>query len=476
MSISLTLDRLQHAIQHLPKYTRPTCHVAGTNGKGSVTAIVSSILGATTPPLNIGRYNSPHLVTVHDCIVINDNPVDADVYDSVRAEIERVDAEQGTNLSNFELLTLTALQIFESIGVDIAVVEVGMGGRLDATNIIPDEAILVSALTNVDLDHQAFLGDTVSAIAKEKAGIARTGRPFVLGPQKYAEVVDVVKAVLVEKGSQMVPLLAVHSLENTAPPSLSLWPPAFQPPQTGKISCTLPLFTEEIVADFPLGGQYQLENLATALTLISALIMAKTPVDKNFTDLFTPTVLVHGINKVQWRGRLSFHTIPSPKLLPVLVDGAHNPASAKTLADYVNHILSLSIDPVIDLTYILALSHSPPKTPLQTLSPILLPHLSAGPRDHTRVHIALTSFSPPAGMPWVKSVPSQDLAKVVRNLIPTADIWVAGDDIEPGQSLSAAIDWAASHTENAGLIVIAGSLYLVADFYRVYEGDIARIE
>lgn len=468
MSIDLSLDRLRNAIHHLPRYTRPTCHVAGTNGKGSVTAIISSILRATSPPLNVGRYNSPHLVSINDCIVVNGDPVETGLLNSVRAEVERVDAEQGTNLSNFELLTLTALQIFERVGVDIAVVEVGMGGRLDATNIIPDEAILVSALTNVDLDHQAFLGNTVSAIATEKAGIARSERPFILGPQKYPEVVDTVKAALLEKKSKLVPLLTVRKVDNATQPPLSFRPSSFHPPAGNRVSFSFTPSSEEITVDFPLHGEHQLENLTTALTVISVLLTSRSPLRANIANLLTSSVIARGISKVKWPGRLSFHTISSPKSLPVLVDGAHNPASAKTLANYINRIISLSTDTVIDLTYILALSHSPPKTPVQTLSPILLPYSSDQLKDRVRTHVALLDFSPPAGMPWVKPVSPLDLADVARSLISDADIWVTNGDAEPGRSLSAAIDWAADRTRDAGLIIIAGSLYLVADFYRLY--------
>lgn len=468
MSIDLSLNRLQRAIQHLPRYTRPTCHIAGTNGKGSVTAIISSILRSTSPPLNVGRYNSPHLVTVTDCIVINDRSVEIGLYNSVRAEIERIDTEHGTKLTNFELLTLTALQVFERVGVDIAIVEVGMGGRLDATNIIPDDAILISALTNVDLDHQAFLGDTISAIATEKVGIARPGKPFVMGPQKHPEVVEVVKTALLDRGSELVPLVPLRQVGNSAPSRLSLSPSCFRPPSGNKISFSLSPFPEEITTDFPLHGDHQLENLATALTAISILIN-KRPPNVNFADLLTPAAIADGICRVQWPGRLSFHTISSPKPLPVLVDGAHNAASAKTLANYITQIISLSTDSVVDITYILALSHSPQKPPLEILSPLLPPVLDDELKKQVRVHVALLRFSPPVGMPWVKAVPPSELADVVENLIPGANVWVAAGDSDPMQSLSAAVKWAADHTEDAGIIVVAGSLYLVADFYRTYR-------
>ena len=467
MSIDLSLDRLQRAILHLPLYTRPTCHIAGTNGKGSVTAIISSILRSASPPLKLGRYNSPHLISVIDCITINDEPIDAEFYSSVRGLIERVDDELGTRLSNFELLTLTALQIFERIGVDVAVVEVGMGGRLDATNIIPDEAILVSALTNVDLDHQAFLGNTISVIAREKTGIARSGKPFVLGYNNHQEVVDVVKAMLLEKESVLEPPVVVGRVSGAELSKVSFRTVSFQPPKENQVSFHLPTFNEDVTAVLPLHGTHQVENLATALSILSVLFTKENPLRSMLLGRLSPLAVKRGIESVHWRGRLSFHSISTPQPLSVLVDGAHNSASARALASYVKTTLSQSIDPIVDLVYIIALSHSPPKTPSEVLSPLLSPDHS-GFHDRIRLHVALLDFSPPDDMPWVKAIAPVELAKVVQDLIPDIDYWVADPARIPGTQLSDAISWAAERIGDSGLVVIAGSLYLVADFYRVY--------
>lgn len=445
---------------HLPAYTRPTCHIAGTNGKGSVSAIVSSILLSASPPLSVGRYNSPHLISVLDCITINHEPVDAELYTSVRGLVERVDDHLGTRLSSFEVLTLTALQIFERIGVDVAVVEVGMGGRLDATNIIPDDAILVSALTNVDLDHQAFLGNTVSAIAREKAGIARPGKPFVLGCQNHPEVADVVKAVLLEKASVLAPLLVVHRVNATACSQVSLRTVPFQPPIENRVFFRLPSLHQDITAVLPLHGAHQVENLATALSVVSVLLVNETPL----LGRMSPLAVRRGIESVHWPGRLSFHTITTPRPLSVLVDGAHNPAAARTLGDYVRWTVAQSTDGMVDVVYIVALSHSTSKEPSHTLSP-LLSH-----DNRIRLHVALLDFSPPDGMPWVTPVAPAQLATVAQVLVPDIDHWVADPARTPGTQLSDAIAWAADRIHDVGLVVVAGSLYLVADFYRVYEG------
>ncbi|KAF8069248.1 Mur ligase [Lyophyllum atratum] len=483
MSIDLSLDRLQRLVQHLPPYTRPTFHIAGTNGKGSVSAILTSILRNSSPPLSVGRYNSPHLVSIYDCIVINGQPVEPDVYATARAYIERVDKEQGTRLSSFELLTLTAFFVFEEAKLDFVVLEVGMGGRLDATNIISDESVLVSALTAVDLDHQTLLGNTVVDIGKEKAGIARKGRPFVLGPQKHAEVEGAVKEVVGRIDGDLVSSLRVEKRDwdyATDGPQESAFTlksgSRFMGPPPQPVKVYMPCFSQDLHALLPLYGDHQTDNLGVAVTAISLLLTHPSCAHHDLCARITPETVVRGIRSVHWPGRLSFHAIPAEpsnrilRPLAVLADGAHNPASSTTLGAYISHLLSLiDHDTPINLTYIVSLSHSPPKTPLQTLSPILSPALPSGSTLKVNVNVACLRFTPPEGMPWVKSVAPSDLREVVSALVPHAGVWVA-DEGSPDQ-LAKALQWAAER-EGDGLVIVAGSLYLVADFYR-FLGQVA---
>ncbi|KAF5378796.1 hypothetical protein D9615_006910 [Tricholomella constricta] len=477
MSIDLSLDRLQRLVQHLPPYTRPTFHIAGTNGKGSVSAILTSILRNSSPPLSVGRYNSPHLVSIYDCIVINDHPVDPDIYHNARARIERVDKDHDLGLSSFEVLTATALLVFEEANLDVVVLEVGMGGRLDATNIIPDESVLVSALTTVDLDHQAFLGNTVIDIAKEKAGIARKGRPFVLGPQTHPGVEEAVREVVENIGGNLVRSLQVvkRDWEEEIDGPLedgfnSTSTSSFRQPHSQPVKINIPCFSEEVFTLLPLHGEHQLDNLGVAVAAISAFLTHTSCTQHSFSGRITPKTVSLGIKSVHWPGRLSFHTVPAQpsrrifRPLLVLADGAHNPASSLTLGTYITRLLSsVDHDTPVNLTYILSLSHSPPKTPLQTLSPILPPTFPAQSNLKVTVNVACLRFTPPEGMPWVKSVAPADLCEVVSRLVPDAAIWVA-DEGEP-EPLARALEWAAGR-EGEGLIVVAGSLYLVADLYR----------
>ncbi|KAJ7486066.1 Mur ligase [Mycena galericulata] len=469
MSIDLTLERIQRLARHLPAYTRPTCHIAGTNGKGSVSALVSSMLAGSTPPLSIGRFNSPHLVSVLDCIVINNQSVSPEVYDAVRAEVERADKEQGTGVSSFEILTLTALLIFERAELDIVVIEVGMGGRLDATNIISDDCVLVSALTAVDLDHQAFLGNSVSAIATEKAAIARKGKPFVLGGQTHPEVEAIVAEAVTTAEAELLYALPVltrawdPAVDGPTPPPFSLSTLPFVPPPPLPVRFSMPCFEHPVLALLPLYGEHQLDNLAIAVSVVSAVLM--NPAWAATRAHFTNASIAQGIRSVKWPGRLSFHTLKSPPLT-VLADGAHNPASAQTLAAYLSHLVALRQDHTrpLSLTYILALSHSPPKSPRETLAPLL--PFAAPQNVPVDVRVALLRFTPPEGMPWVTSVPPVDLQAVVDSLAPGVETWV--DATETPGGLRRALDWAAGRRgDGDDLVVLAGSLYLVADFYRL---------
>ena len=407
-----------------------------------------------------------------------------------------------------------------------------MGGRLDATNVVPDNMIAVSVLTAVDLDHQFFLGDTVIKIAQEKAGIARKGRPFVLGTQRHEGVKEAIEDVLEKIGSHLANAVEVKVREwderidgpKRSPFSLVAPHATFQPPPPQPVVANLPCLPIPINAILPLYGAHQLDNLGTALAIVNELINFSESLEiitpLHLKQRLTAGTIEKGIKNVKWPGRLSFHTInvsipsfsskslaelhsaPIPfsmdKKYPliVLVDGAHNSASAKTLGGYIASLLDLTLESAsspsplttinINITYILALSHSPPKTPLQTLSPIFLPKVSSqSPCTilNVKTSVALLRFRPPEGMPWVKPVPPKEMEEVVRSLVPDAELRAFEDSMSPSSSnceLKDALRWAAQqgsvdplspegHGISSSLIVLAGSLYLVADFYRLLE-------
>ncbi|KAH8114837.1 Mur ligase [Phellopilus nigrolimitatus] len=484
MSIDLTLHRIEKLLSSFERYKRPTVHIAGTNGKGSVSALLTRIFIAAD--LSVGRFNSPHLVSVHDSITINDTPVSKSLYDSITTEVCRVNQEQDIHASNFEVLTITALLIFERAEVDVVVCEVGMGGRLDATNVIPDDAILISAITSIDLDHQAFLGPTVADITREKAGIVRKGKSVVLSTQKHPEVETVVKAIVESAQARLISAPTVvdrawnEITDGPNPPPFSLYP--FSPPAPRPLEVRFPEKTYNLL--LPLHGDHQLDNLGTALAVVHSLTSdaAQQTLIRERLSSMNADSLAKAVRSCSWPGRLSFHAYhdlsdTSSRHLTVLADGAHNEAASQMLASYISGLLS-SLPPIdegqkrpISLTYILALSHSPPKTPASVLSP-LLSSQTLGRSVEVTKNVAFLRFSPPAGMPWVKSVAPSVMAEIARKGL---NVWMAPDDetTDAVAELRHALAWAADQNASGkgrpqdSLVVVAGSLYLVADLYRL---------
>ncbi|KAF8442851.1 Mur ligase [Boletus edulis BED1] len=480
MSIHLGLERVRRLATHLDPFKRPTIHVAGTNGKGSVTNLIASILRASG--LSIGTFNSPHLVSVHDAVLINGKPVSPSLYDHARSLVVAADHHLETAATPFELLTLTALQIFEDAKLDIVVIEVGMGGQDDATNVLPDDCILVSVLTSVDLDHQKFLGDTIESITEHKARIARSGKPFVLGPQKYPIVEAAARHIVESPGirGHFIISTPVRPLQQGEEYHFSPSERPFAPPPGRLIEFDSTQFTSPIHARLPLHGTHQLDNLSLSLAVISTLLThtSPRPALDYLSHRITSESVRAGIEGVSWPGRLTFHTLPRPVTVGstldpsvVLVDGAHNAASAETLASYISELVAqLKPKSRLHITYIVALSHSPPKTPFDTLSRILLPHGSEG--SIASVRVAALRFTSPEGMPWVTCVSPLEIRDTVQQVIPLGDedVWTASDDLPVDSQLSRAFEWTeAGQVARAEecLVVVTGSLYLVADFYRL---------
>ncbi|KAM5538637.1 hypothetical protein V8D89_007666 [Ganoderma adspersum] len=508
MSIDLSLERISKLLNHLPvPYTRPTIHVAGTNGKGSVCALVSSILSAVSPPLVVGRFNSPHLLTPLDGISVAGKPIDKDTFMEARSEVRRINDEKGLGATMFEMYACFALLIFERLKVDVVVLEVGMGGRLDATNVIPDECVLVSALTSVALDHQALLGSTIEAITHEKAAIARPGKPFVIAPQVHPQVVEVAQSIVKSLAGEVATTCTVSTvdwdtdLDGPVPPTQGIQVPLFQP-----VHIYQPGHADPIRALLPLQGDHQLDNLRTAISIISALQTHPSceRSSLNFQQCLTPDAISRGIRTTRWPGRLSYHTIslppsvsdnphtgtsqgPGDEQILVLADGAHNPAAATAVGAYISSVLEKSGSGPLTLTYILALSHSPPKTPEQTLKPLLAVRDSLAGKREVRLGVALLPFTPPLNMPWIKFVPPADMRPIVESLVPNSGVEVleSPSDFSGLETVVApthagpprtehveeALRWAAGR-RRAGedaLVVLSGSLYLVADFYRLLE-------
>lgn len=302
-------------------------HIAGTNGKGSTAAFLASILAAAG--LRVGLYTSPHLVSFTERIRINGKPIAeekvVELARRVRNAYQR--AVPGSEMSPtfFEVTTAAAFAYFAEEGVDIAVIEAGMGGRLDSTNVVTP---LVSIITNIDLEHTEFLGKTLELIAAEKAGIIKHGVPVVTGVTQPG-VMQVVQRHADAGQSR------VYRLGRDFQPERARQVKPGRGQQfdyRGIDACSSGL-------EVQLAGRHQVENASLALAAVECLRSQGFAVDESGVR--------RGLGQACWEGRLE----PVAQRPDVYLDGAHNPASAKVLArslagmkpDYRRLILVLGI-------------------------------------------------------------------------------------------------------------------------------------
>ncbi|HEX3644183.1 MAG TPA: folylpolyglutamate synthase/dihydrofolate synthase family protein [Vicinamibacterales bacterium] len=288
-NISTLVARLGH-----PERAFSVVHIAGTNGKGSVTAMVDASLRAAGH--RSARYTSPHLVDLSERFVVDGHPVTdealAAAVNDVRTAIDGLRRDGGLDVQPtfFEVATATAFELFRRAGVEVAVLEVGLGGRLDATNVVAPPALLATAITSIDFDHQLYLGTTLREIAIEKAGIIKAGVPVVVGP--------------------MAPSAAAAISE-----------------VAGRRGATVIRATPADVDGMTLGlaGEHQRGNAAVAMHVLQLLDARGVAVPGG--------AITAGFADPQWPGRLEVRRLPDGREL--LLDAAHNPAGAVSLASYL---------------------------------------------------------------------------------------------------------------------------------------------
>ena len=308
--ISRLLDRLGN-----PHLAVPTVHVAGTKGKGSTAAMIASILSAAG--LRVGLYTSPSLHTVTERVRVGTEPIGqeefASLVERMWPEVEWVGEHGGYGpLMYFEFLTTLAFQHFSEINADFQVIEVGLGGRLDATNVVHPA---VSVITSISLDHTGVLGDTIPSIAAEKAGIIKDGVPVVVAPQDEAAL-DTIRRIALERGS---PVVDVGQTLSWQPHDSDLDGQAF----------TVRGLRDTYKVSLPLIGEYQQENAATAIAAAETLMDAGHPLTKGD--------ILDGLRNVRWPGRFQVLRRDGPQ---VIADGAHNPYSMRRFVES----LSLHVD------------------------------------------------------------------------------------------------------------------------------------
>ena len=278
-------------------------HVAGTNGKGAVCTLIDSALQAAG--YRTARYTSPHLISLNERFMLNGRPVSDDVLDSaadaVFSAIDRLSA-RGIPVTFFECLTATAFLVFRDAAPDVVIQEAGLGGRRDATNVMPD--VLVSVVTRIGLDHCEWLGSTHAAIAEEKAGILRPGRPVVCGsmPESARETVERFASL---EGCAFTAADEHVAVESTSP--LVVTTPIRNPPPIR----------------LALDGAFQVENAMTALSAIDVLC-------KDWGFHVPDLAVKAGFEHAVWPGR--FQKVVHGGVT-LIVDGAHNPDGAMALRD-----------------------------------------------------------------------------------------------------------------------------------------------
>jgi dihydrofolate synthase/folylpolyglutamate synthase len=283
-------------------------HVAGTNGKGSTCAMMASALRVSG--FRTGLYTSPHLLDPRERIQVDGELISeqawCEAFEAVHTAAEKLLARETIDAhpSFFETMTAMAFVAFAMASVDVVVLETGLGGRLDATNLVDPE---ISVITQIDFDHEAFLGSSIESIAAEKAGILKPGRPAVFSvqrPEAYA-------------------ILERRALELEVPVTLSsAW--RVEDLEIERFGSRFTLSAdEEIPIVCPLGGEHQVENARTAVAALSLFGVSA-------------AAIARGIECAKWPGRIErIATNPD-----IILDGAHNPAGARALAAYIQRFFS----------------------------------------------------------------------------------------------------------------------------------------
>ncbi len=363
--IKLGLDNIgaiMAALDH-PERAWRSVHIAGTNGKGSVAAMVER--GLRAAGLKTGRYTSPHLDSIEERVAINGEPVDRETFVAATGVVfEAVDRATTAGTLTvvptfFEVSTAVAFEIFRQARVDVAVVEVGLGGRFDATNVLAPE---ITAITSIALDHERHLGSTLSAIAFEKAGIAKAGTPLVIGrlPGEAARRIVTVAA------AAGAPVIDAHATTNDR-----VYPP---------LKLALP-------------GRHQLENAAVAIAILEAWSAR--------VSLVPTSAVITGLTECRWPGRLEWLRLPDGGEL--LIDAAHNPAGAAALSTYLQDT-SLAPIPIV-------LAVMEDKDLAAMVAPLAAVAAS---------WVATT-------VPHTRARPADTLAEALRALTPAVDVRAAAD-------------------------------------------------
>jgi dihydrofolate synthase/folylpolyglutamate synthase len=412
-------ERLLAALGN-PQRRFRSVHVAGTKGKGSTAAMTESILRAAGHLT--GLYTSPHLHTFRERIRVAGQMISEEEVAAGISKIRPI-AEQIPRLTTFEVMTALAFDFFAQRGVEIAVLEVGLGGRLDATNVVTP---LVSAITSISYDHTAILGDTLTKIAEEKAGIIKPDIPVVSCPQED-EAHEVIDRVAKDRHAQLIAVAPDLSFRlsgikyQVIPDNQSLDGQTFlwMTVRDAKLSL--------VTVQLPLLGQHQLINAATTIAI--AMVLRELGID------IPDAAIVKAFERVQWQGR--FEILAREPY--VVVDGAHNPESAQRLVETLREYL-----PSADIHLIFGASND---KDIDGMFRQLLPHVSS---------LVLTrSHNPRAANPTLLAGLAQ------RYNVETS---IAPD-------LRAALEEARTRATEKDVVCVTGSLFVVAEARQAFFAE-----
>lgn len=415
------LERIRALLDRLgrPEESFPAVHVGGTNGKGSISAVTDSILRRAG--YRVGLFTSPHLVRYHERIRVDGRPIaDAElqaVFEEVAAAASEVRAQLSSDPTEFEVGTAAAFLYFQRKGVDVAVVEVGLGGRLDATNVVHSRGV---AIGPISYDHTAILGNDLASIAREKAGIFRPGVPAVIAPQPpeaaraFAEVARSLPAPLVWVGEAG----AGPGGAATARCEVVDWDAS-----GGRFHLETPRRRYRELHT-PLLGYHQIQNAAVAVTLVDALNDAGFQIgEAHIRD---------GLSRARWPGRLELF----PGNPRILLDGVHNQGGAEAFARSFGRLF-----PGERPVFVVALTGA--KDPATVLGPM--------------APLASYMVTTRPGSSRLPAVEPEALAESAKAL---------GVPAEARPTAEEALARAAELAGEDGMVCVCGSLYLVGDIRR----------
>lgn len=443
--MELGLERIYTLLERLnnPQDRLKVVHVAGTNGKGSVCAYITSVL--LEAGYKVGRFNSPHLIVPHDSIQINGQMISKEIYDRTIDKVETINQQYEIQATSFEILVGATLWLFDQEQLDIVVIEVGLGGSKDATNVFQHP--IMTIITSIGWDHMGVLGHSIQEIAKAKAGIMKPSCPVVIAPQTeknalltlidHAHSLNI-DCIVMPKAIPFNEEKNMFSIDQQQHQYLQL----ILSPEN-KIHPESSLRKLDYQYSVSLQGDYQQENSATA-------IMALEWLDQLGYVELTQEIIKKGLFKTKWPGRLEWVRPPShislSSISSMLVDGAHNSPAMKSLRQYVDKVMEKN-----KLTRVIWIIGVTQGKSIEEMLTYLI---------HEKGDIIITvPFSQPIGMPWIHCIDPFELANHQNH-----------HTVLPQLSLNDGLQLANSLFDSkSDLVVLCGSLYLVADLYRLLQ-------